>query len=148
MTQNILRALLAMCLLVAGCACGRKSPEARVRAAFEGSRTAVEDGDAARAVAPLDAAFQGPEGMDKAATRLFLMGLLSRQKVGITVLRNEVRVEGPEATQAVDLLLTARGGGLLPEDASRRSFLLHWREVDGTWRLREAEASEPVQVPR
>lgn len=128
--------------LLALAACGRKRPEDRVRAAFEGCRAAVEAGDAAKAAEPLDPAFRGPEGMDRATARLFLVGTLQRQKVGVTVLRNEVRVDGPEATQEVDLVLTGKGGGLLPEDASRRTLLLRWRETGGEWRLLEVQSPD------
>lgn len=136
--------LLAGLILLALAACGRKSPEDRVRAAFEGCRAAVEAGDAARAAEPLDPTFRGPEDMDRATARLFLMGVLRRQKIGVTVLRNDIRVVGKEATQEVDLVLTGRGGGLLPEDASRRTFLLRWRETGGEWRLLELQSQEGI----
>lgn len=129
-------------LLAFGFACGHKGPEDRVRAAFGACCVAVEAGDAARAVAPLDEDFRGPEGMDRATARLFLMGLLRRQRVGITVIRNQVRRDGSDIIQEVDLVLTGKGGGLLPEDASRRSFVLRWRERGGDWRLVEIQSPE------
>lgn len=134
--------LLTGLVLLAFLACGRKRPEDQVRAAFERCRVAVEAGDASRAAEPLDPAFRGPEGMDRGTAQLFLMGTLRRQKVGVTVFRNEVRVEGPEATQEVDLVLTGKGGGLLPEDASRRTFLLRWRETGGQWKLLELQSAD------
>jgi len=137
------RRLIPILVLLTSCfACGRKGPEDRVRAAFGACCTAVEAGDAARAVAPLDDDFRGPEGMDRATARLFLMGLLRRQRVGITVLRNQVRRDGPDIVQEVDLVLTDRGSGLLPEDASRRSFVLRWRERGGDWKLAELHPPE------
>ncbi|GLH69683.1 hypothetical protein GETHPA_12160 [Geothrix rubra] len=129
-------------LLLALAACGRKAPEDQVRAAFEACRTAVEAGDAARAAAPLDADFRGPEGMDRATARLFLAGLLRRERVGVTVIRNQLRRDGPDILQEVDLVLTGRGGGLLPEEASRRSFLLRWRQRGGDWKLAELQSPE------
>ncbi len=131
-------ALLALLLL----ACGRMRPEDRVRAAFEACRAAVEAGDADAAAAPLAYDFHGPEGMDRASARLFLRAALARQRVGVTVLRNQVRVTGREALQEVELVLTGRGAGLLPEDASRRSLLLRWREERGAWRLVEVQSPE------
>jgi hypothetical protein len=121
-------------------ACGRKGPEARVQAAFEQCCAAVEDGDATRAAEPLDPAFRGPDGMDRATARLFLAGLLRRERVGITVVRNQIRRDGPEVVQEVDLLITGRSGGLLPDETSRRRFLLRWRERGGDWRLTEVQA--------
>lgn len=135
MRQGI--AFAATALLLAGLlgACRRDRPEDLVRAAFEGCRTAVEAGDAAAATAPLDAAFQGPDGMDKGSARLYLMGLFRQEKVGVTVLRDDLVVRDPEAFQEVELLLTSRGGGLLPQDAGRRSFRLRWRHTGGAWKL-------------
>lgn len=135
MTRRVRLLLAAGLVLLAQAACGRKRPEDRVRAAFEGCRAAVEAGDAARAAEPLDAAFRGPEGMDRDTARLFLMGTLRGQRIGVTVLRDEIQVDGAEATQAVDLVLTSREGGLLPRETSRRTFLLRWREEGGEWRL-------------
>ncbi|WP_285574803.1 hypothetical protein [Geothrix limicola] len=121
-------------------ACRSDKPEDQVRATFETCRAAVEAGDAAGATAPLDPAFQGPEGLDKASLRLFLMGTFRQEKVGVTVVRNEVAVRGNEAFQEVDLILTSRGGGLLPQDASHRSFRLRWRKTGKDWRLLEAQS--------
>lgn len=124
-------------LLMGIAACRTDRPEEQVRAAFESCRAAVEAGDAATATASLDPTFRGPEGMDKATARLFLLGTLRREKVGVTVLRNEVAVRGSEAIQEVDLLLTGRSGGLLPQDASNRHFRLRWRKAGGDWKLLE-----------
>src|SRR5512133_3614459 len=120
-------------------ACRSDKPEDQVRKAFGACVTAVEAGDATAAAQPLDATFRGPEGMDKAAARLFLMGILRQEKVGVTVVRNEVTVAGNEAFQEVDLLITGRNGGLLPQDASRRSFGLRWRKTGVDWRILEIQ---------
>lgn len=133
------RRFLPVLLLVLA-ACGRKGPEDQVRAAFEDCRSAVEAGDPGRAVAPLDAGFRGPEGMDRPAARLFLASLLRRERVGITVIRNHVRWDGPDLVQEVDLILTGRAGGLLPEETSRRSFLLRWRQRGDAWKLAEIQS--------
>ena len=136
------RPLVAIPILLAGFACDRRGPEDRVRAAFKACCAAVEAGDAAGAVAPLDDSFRGPDGMDRATARLFLMGLLRRQRVGLTILRNQIRPDGSDLVQEVDLVVTGRGAGLLPEDASRRSFVLRWRERQSDWRLVELQSPE------
>ncbi|NTW86254.1 MAG: hypothetical protein HGB30_08850 [Holophagaceae bacterium] len=138
------RALLLVPVLLAGLvACGSGSPEAQVHAAFETCRTAVEAGDASAATGPLDPAFVGPEGMTKAAARLFLQSTFRQEKVGLTVLHDQIQVRGSEARQEVVLLLTSRGGGLLPQDTSRQGFRLRWRRVAGDWKLLELEALQP-----
>ena len=130
--------LLALALLAG---CRSESPEAQVRKAFETCRAAVEAGDAGAATAPLDPAFQGPEGMDRATARLFLMGLPRQEKVGVSLLRSEVQVHRMEADQEVDLLLTSRSGSLLPQEASRRTYRLRWRKAGGKWLLVELQPS-------
>lgn len=142
MRESLRSALVLSTLLGGLLACRTDKPEDRVRKAFETCRAAVEAGDAAGATAPLDAAFRGPDGMDKATARLFLMGIFRREKIGVTVLRNEVVVRGNEARQEVDLLLTGRSGGLLPQDASQRSFQLRWRVVGGDWMLVEIQSAD------
>ena len=134
------KSIASVCVLLTLAACQSDKPEDQVRKAFETCRAAVENGDAAAATAPLDASFRGPEGMDRATARGFLLGLLRQEKVGATVLRNDVSVRGHEVFQEVDLLLTSRGGSLLPNDASHRSFHLRWRKSSGAWRLVELQS--------
>jgi ketosteroid isomerase-like protein len=131
--------LASACVLVALLACRSDKPEDQVRAAFEACRVAVEAGDAATAIAPLDPAFRGPEGLDKATARMFLLGTFRQEKIGVTVLRNEVVVRGSEALQEVELVLTGRSGGLLPQDASQRGYRLRWRQAGGAWKLMDLQ---------
>lgn len=133
--MNALRPAILLPVLLLACA--PRSPEARVKQAFEACVKGVEAGDAGAVIDKLDAKFAGPEGMDRNAAKLYLLGLLRREKIGVTVFSTQVEVKGREALQTVELLLTSRGGGLLPQDASRRSFLLRWTETDGKWCLRE-----------
>lgn len=129
-----------LCVLFA---CGGQTPEAQVRSAFEATVDAVEAGDAATAAGRLSPRFEGPDGMDAGAAKLYLLGVLRREKVGVTVFANRVEVQGTQARQTVELLLTGRGeGSLLPQDASRRRFLLRWERRDGEWRLRELRPLE------
>ncbi|NWJ40952.1 MAG: hypothetical protein HXX12_08265 [Geothrix sp.] len=132
--------IASVCVLAVLLACRADNPEAQVRKAFEACRVAVEAGDATAAMAPLDPAFRGPEGMDRATARFFLMGTFRQGKVGVTEVRNEVAVQGSEAIQAVDLILTSHGGGLLPQDATQRSFRLTWRKRQGEWLLQSVQS--------
>jgi hypothetical protein len=118
--------------------CGADSPETKIRKSFEASVKSVEAGDAAAAVEILDEGFRGPEGMNKAEARVYLMGWLRREKVGITVVAQKVEVRGSQATQVVDLLLTGRSGSsLLPQESSRRTLQLRWAFSGKAWRVRE-----------
>ena len=122
------------CLLLA---CSPTSPEAQVKRAFEECVKGVESGDAEAVIERLDPGFSGPEGMDRAAAKLYLLGVLRRERIGVTVISSRLDVRGREALQTVQVLLTSRGSGLLPQDGTRRTFLLRWMERDGRWRLRE-----------
>lgn len=128
----------AALLLLALAACSPRAPEARVRRAFDAAVAAVEKGDAAGAASVLSPKFTGPDGMDRASARLYLLGVLRGRKVGVTVLGNRIEAGEREATQTVDLLLTSReGGSLLPDDQGRRTLVIRWEERSGEWRVRE-----------
>lgn len=134
--------IACVCAVLALAACRSDKPEDQIRKRFEACRAAVEAGDAAAATAPMAATFRGPEGMDKPTARLFLMGIFRQEKVGVTVLRNEVAVRRDEAIQEVDLILSSRsgGGGLLPQEASHRSFRLKWQKTGSEWSLLELQS--------
>jgi hypothetical protein len=131
-------AVLAVLGILADCRSDR--PEDQVRKAFETCRQAVEAGDAAAATAALDPAFRGPDGLDKSTARLFLLGTFRQEKVGLTVVRDEVALRGSDAFQDVDLIMTGHSGGLLPRDASHRTFRLHWRRTGEAWKLLEVQS--------
>ena len=136
--RGVLAATLSVLCVLA--ACHADQPEDQVRKAFETCRAGVESGDAAEATSSLDPEFRGPDGMDKATAKLFLLGILRQEKVGVTVVRNEITVRRGEAFQEVDLLLTGRSGGLLPQDASHRSFRLRWRKTSGGWKVLDIQS--------
>ena len=120
--------------------CASQSPERQVEHAFRRCVQSVESGDAGAAAGVLSKDFEGPEGMKREEARLFLMGILSRQKVGITVVSNQLAIRGQQIEQQVSLIFTGRaGGGLLPDDASRRNFSLRWAKEAGQWKLRELQ---------
>ena len=136
----LVRPVLALLCALSLAGCRREAPEARIQRAFDASLRAVEAGDAAGASEILSPKFAGPEGLDRAGARLFLTGELRREKVGVTVLSQKLEVDGPRALQEVDLLITGRtGGGLLPEETSRRSLVLRWELRGGDWLIREVQ---------
>jgi hypothetical protein len=141
MANRLLQASLCLALLAG---CRPQSPEARIRKAFAACVKAVEAGDAAGATAELSPGFEGPDGMDRGAARLYLAAILRRERVGVSVVSQRLAVRGPEALQSVDLLLTGRGAGeILPGDGSRKALLVRWELRDGEWMIREVqEASQ------
>lgn len=126
-------------LLLLALACQNDKPEAQVKAAFEKARAAVEASDAVGATAILHPQFSGPQEMDAATARLALLGMLRQMKLGVTVLSNDVALEGQDVVQEVTLLMTQKGGGVLPEDYGRKHYLLRWRKKEGAWRLYRME---------
>lgn len=138
--RQITLTALTLCSLLA---CQQGSPEDQVREAFAATVEAVEKSNAGAAADMLAQDFQGPEGMDRGAARLYLMGVFRHQKVGVTVLANRVQINRDGALQAVELVLTAKGGGLIPEDMGRRSFVIRWRKTGNHWKIRNVESVGP-----
>ena len=138
--RRITLTALTLCSLLA---CKQGSPEDQVREAFASTVEALEKSDAGAATDMLSQDFQGPEGMDRGAARLYLMGVFRQQKVGVTVLANKVQINRDGALQAVDLVLTAKGGGLIPEDMGRRSYVIRWRKTGNHWKIRSVEPAGP-----
>jgi len=138
--RRIALTALTLCSLLA---CKQGSPEDQVRAAFAATVEALEKSDAGSASEMLSQDFQGPEGMDRGAARLYLMGVFRRQKVGVTVLANRVQINRDGALQVVELVLTAKGGGLIPEDMGRRSYVIRWRQTGDHWKIRSVEPAGP-----
>ncbi len=138
--RQIILTSLTLCSLAA---CKQGSPEDQVRKTFAEAVQAVENSDVGGASGLLSQDFQGPEGMDRGAARLYLMGVFRQQKVGVTVLANRVQITRDGALQAVDLVLTSKGGGLIPEDMGRRSYVIRWRKTGNDWKIRSVESAGP-----
>lgn len=122
-------------ILTLGLGCHPKtSPDQAIRDTLSKAATALEAGDAGGATAILDDRYQGPEGMNKAATRFYLMQVLKQGKVGVRILSQDVGVNGEDAFDKIQVLLTQQGSGLLP-DGSRKTYILHWVKRGSDWRL-------------
>jgi hypothetical protein len=122
--------------LLALAGCRQESPEAQIKKTFDACLKAIEEGDASRPGEALGPQFSGPEGMSGDEAKLFLAALLRTERVGVTVFSSRIEVQGSRGAQTVEVLLTSRsGGGLLPQDASRKTYLLRWERLEGKWRL-------------
>ncbi len=131
------RALPVLILTAALAGCRSDTPEAAINKAFDASVKAVEAGNVDGILEQLHPKFAGPDGMDRPQARFFLMGLFRQGKVGLTVLSSQIEVKGRQANQSVELILTSRSGGVLPDETSRKAFLLRWELHEKAWRLRE-----------
>ncbi len=126
---------IAAIFLALALACHPKtSPDQAIRDTLSKAATALEAGDAVEATALLDDRYQGPEGMNKAATRFYLMQVLKQGKVTVRILSQDVGVNGDDAFDKIQVLTTQQGSGLLP-DGSRKTYILHWVKRGSDWRL-------------
>ena len=126
--------------LIALAGCHKESPEAQIQKTFDACVKAIENADAGSAAEVLSPRFSGPEGMTRDEAKLYLLGLLRQEKIGITIFASRIEVRGSQATQSLEAVLTSRTGtGLLPQDASRKLFLLRWERLEGDWRLKSLD---------
>lgn len=113
-------------------------PDLEISDTLSKAATALEAGDVGGATAMLDDRFQGPEGMNKAATQFYLAQVLKQGKVGVHITDQDIGVKGQDAFERVHVIFTQQGSGLLP-DGSKRVYLLHWRQQGSAWRLVDAQ---------
>ena len=92
--------------VIALAGCHKDSPEAQIQKAFDACVKALEAGDSGSALAALSPQFSGPEGMTRDEAKLYLLGLLHQEKIGITVFASRIEVQGSQGTQAVEVALT------------------------------------------
>ena len=132
-------ALQALPILLLAAACKPKgSPDEIIRDTLSKAAKSLEAGDAAGAASILDDRYQGPEGMNKAATRFYLVQVLKQGKVGVTITDQDIGVNNDDAFEKLHVILTQQGGGLLP-DGSKKVYMLHWHLKDGDWRLMDIQ---------
>jgi len=128
---------LSALALVIWMGCTTEGPEAQVKRSFDRCVQDLERGDGPAALEVLSPGFEGPEGMDRDAARLFLLGLLKQDRLSITVLQSQITAREQEATQEISAVVIQKGGGtVLPKDSSRQSFRIRWEKRKGDWRVR------------
>lgn len=102
----------------------------RIRAIVEEMRAAAEARKPAGVTRHVDESYRGADGMTRQQLHGMLVGwLLGAGSVGVTVLREGVRVEGAAATVTLSLLLSRDGA----RDA--RDVRLRFEKIDGDWKL-------------
>ena len=127
--------LMALPILLLAASCKPKgSPDEAIRDTLSKAAQALEAGDAGGATAILDDRYQGPEGMNKAATGFFLVQTLKGGKVGVHITDQDIGVNGDDAFEKIHVILTQQNGGLVP-DGSKKVYMLHWHLHGSDWRL-------------
>ena len=126
---------LAALFLAVGLGCRPKgTPDQVIHDTLSKTVQAIEAGKVGDAIDVLDDRYQGPEGMNKAATRFFLVQVLKQGKVGVTILDQDIGVNGEDAFEKIHVVLTQQGAGLLP-DGSKKTYILHWTKRGSDWRI-------------
>jgi hypothetical protein len=129
----------AALFLALGLGCHPKGrPDLEIRDTLSKAATALEAGDAGGATALLDDRYQGPEGMNKAATQFFLVQVLKQGKVGVHITDQDIGVNGEDAFEKIHVVLTQSGAGLLP-DGSKKVYVLHWVKRGSDWRVTDIQ---------
>jgi hypothetical protein len=136
----VLAALLAA-LLAVGCA--RSDPEKELRSTIAEMAQAIEGhkpADFFDAVADDFARESGAFGKQD-ARRLLAGAMLRNEKITVSAVVTEVKVDGDRATAKLKVL-AAGGAGLLPERGQAWEFDSAWRREGGRWKVFNAEWRE------
>jgi ketosteroid isomerase-like protein len=135
-------ALLA-CVTTALTACSRTAPEAELRATVTQMARAIEQREPADFLDALSEDFTRESGaFGKQDARRVLAGVLLRnERIQLSAVVTDVRVEGDRAFAKVRVVATG-GAGLLPERGQTWEFDSSWRREKGRWKVFNAEWRE------
>jgi ketosteroid isomerase-like protein len=139
--MRVIAVALAASLLAAGC--GRSDPEKELRATITAMAQAIESREPAafmEAVADDFARESGAFGKQD-ARRLLAGAYMRNEKINVSAIVTEVRVEGDRASARVKVFATG-GAGLLPERGQTWDFDSAWRREGGRWKVFNAEWRE------
>ena len=135
--------LLGLLALLALVACGRSDPERELRATVTQMARAIEQREPADFLDALSEDFTRESGaFGKQDARRVLAGVLLRnERIQLSAVVTDVRVEGDRASAKVRVIATG-GAGLLPERGQTWEFDSTWRREKGRWKVFNAEWRE------
>jgi len=135
--------LLGLLALLALVACGRSDPERELRATVTQMARAIEQREPADFLDALSEDFSRESGaFGKQDARRVLAGVLLRnERIQLSAVVTDVRVEGDRASAKVRVIATG-GAGLLPERGQTWEFDSSWRREKGSWKVFNAEWRE------
>jgi hypothetical protein len=143
---------VALRLAVAGCAvialavaCSRSDPERELRDTVAAMARAIEQRQPADFLAAVSEDFTRESGAfgKQDAKRVLAAVYLRNEKVNVSTIVSEVRIEGDRAFAKVRVLATG-GAGALPERGQTWDFDSAWRREGGRWKVFNAEWREGV----
>lgn len=138
--RALLHASALLVLVAVLAACARSDPESELRATIAAMAAAVEKRDPATFLDALADDFTRESGAfgKHDAKRALAGALLRNEKVAVTAVVTDVRIEGERAYAKVRVV-AAGGAGLLPERGQTWEFDSAWRREGGRWRVFNAE---------
>jgi len=140
-TRRRVAVLLLALAFVAGC--GRSDPERELRATIDAMAQAIEKREPAAFMEALTDDFSRESGAfgKQEAKRTLVAAILRNEKIGVSAVVTEVRIEGDRAFARVRVVATG-GAGLLPERGQAWDFESAWRRERGQWKVFNAEWRE------
>lgn len=137
------RALMVAALAALLSACARSDPEREIRSTIASMAESVEKRDPAVFLDAVAEDFSRESGAfgKQDAKRTLLAAYLRNEKINVSAVVTEVRVEGDRALAKVRVIATG-GAGLLPERGQTWDFDSAWRREGGQWKVFNAEWRE------
>jgi len=134
-------ALIAVALLAGGCS--RSDPEQELRSTIAAMARAVEQREPASFLDAVADDFSRESGAfgKQDARRLLAGAYVRNEKITVSAVVTEVRIDGDRASARVKVFATG-GAGLLPERGQTWDFDSAWRRDSGRWKVFNAEWSE------
>ena len=123
--------------------CSRSDPEREIRATIGRMAQSVEKRDPATFLDAVAEDFSRESGAfgKQDAKRTLLAAYLRNEKITVSAVVTDVRVEGDRALAKVRVIATG-GAGLLPERGQTWDFDSVWRRDGGQWKVFNAEWRE------
>jgi ketosteroid isomerase-like protein len=139
------RALAIGCAIAFALAagCGRSDPEREIRATVARMAQSVEKRDPGVFLDAVAEDFSRESGAfgKQDVKRTLLAAYLRNEKIVVSTVVTDVRVEGDRAFAKVRVIATG-GAGLLPERGQTWDFDSAWRRDGGQWKVFNAEWRE------
>ena len=136
---------LVLAAAVALAACSRSDPERELRSAIAAMAQSIEQREPSAFLDSVSDDFARESGaFGKQDVKRALAGVyLRNEKISISAVVSDVRIEGDRARAKVRVLATG-GAGLLPERGQSWDFDSVWRRESGRWKVYNAEWIEAL----
>jgi ketosteroid isomerase-like protein len=140
--RRVAALLLALGALFAA-GCGRSDPERELRATIDAMARAIEKREPAAFLEAMADDFSRESGAfgKQEAKRTLVAAVLRNEKINVSAVVTDVRIDGDRAFARVRVVATG-GAGLLPERGQTWDFESAWRRERGQWKVFNAEWRE------